>query len=75
MKNEILDYIHKKTMKPKVNDEQKQKMFKKFGTVKPNLSSAFNDPEVKDAMNKIRQDKRTIPDDHHLRVWNKDWRK
>ncbi len=37
--------------------------------------NAVNDKITREAMKTIRQDDRTIKDDLHMHVWNKDWKK
>ena len=76
-KETILKFIHNGKLEKK-NRKQADILYSNFKEPKldkETLSSAFMDSYTKKVMPSIRKDKRTIKDDLHMRVWNKDWRK
>lgn len=76
-KETVLNFIHNGKLEKK-NRKQVDILYSKFKEPKldkETLSSAFMDSYTKKVMPSIRKDKRTIKDDLHMKVWNKDWRK
>ena len=72
-----LNFIHKGKLQ-KNNKKELETLYSKFSDPKldkDTLANAFMDKITKKVMTQIRRDKRTIKDDLHMRIWNKDWRK
>ena len=75
-KETVLKFIHGEAKQNK--KKELETLYSKFSEPKldkDTLSSAYMDSYTKKVMPSIRRDKRTIKDDLHMRIWNKDWRK